>query len=110
MPRKALIDSGPLVALFDKGDHYHENAINFMKKFNGEFFTSVAVLTEVCYLLDFSTHAQLDFLKWVKDVMLEEENNISEKDLELIQLVDTPEEAVAEINKFYKKYVHKPNF
>ena len=47
---------------------------------------------------------------WIKDVLLEEENNISPEDLDLIKIVDTPEEAVAHINDFYKKYHLKPNF
>ena len=49
-------------------------------------------------------------LSWIKQVMLAKEANISKKDLDLIQVVDTPTEAVAEINKFYKKFMHKPNF
>jgi hypothetical protein len=39
-----------------------------------------------------------------------ETKKISPKDIDLISLVDTPEEAVEIINAFYKKYDHKPNF
>jgi len=49
-------------------------------------------------------------LVWVKDVMLEKEKNISLEDLDLINVVDTPVEAVEIINAFYKKYTLKPNF
>ena len=49
-------------------------------------------------------------LVWVKDVMLAKEKNISLEDLDLINLVDTPVEAVEIINAFYKKYTLKPNF
>ena len=42
--------------------------------------------------------------------VLKEENNISEKDLDLFSIVDTPQEAIDEINAFYKKYLLKPNF
>ncbi len=49
-------------------------------------------------------------IDWVKKVLLEEENNISEKDLDLFMVVDTADEAVAEINRFYGKYTLKPNF
>ncbi len=49
-------------------------------------------------------------LDWIKDTMLTQECNIHIEDLDLVKLVDTPEEAVAEINKFYQKYMHKPNF
>ncbi len=49
-------------------------------------------------------------IKWIKDVLLEEEKNISPKDIDLIEIVDTPKEAVKHINDFYKKYHLKPNF
>jgi uncharacterized protein (TIGR00730 family) len=48
-------------------------------------------------------------IEWWKGTMLSEKN-ISKEDLDLFQVVDTSEEAVAIINKFYKKYFHKPNF
>ena len=46
---------------------------------------------------------------WVRDVMLNE-GNISSPDLDLINLVDTPEEAVKVIDDFYSKYLLSPNF
>lgn len=49
-------------------------------------------------------------INWIKEVVLAEENNIKEKDLELIQLVDTADEAVEKINEFYAKYLLSPNF
>ncbi len=49
-------------------------------------------------------------IDWVKNVVLAEENNISEKDLDLIKIVDTAEEAVDKINEFYSKYLLTPNF
>ena len=49
-------------------------------------------------------------LKWISEEMLGVEQNISEKDLDLISLVDTPHEAVEIIDKFYNKYLLQPNF
>ena len=49
-------------------------------------------------------------LNWINDVLLKEENNISKEDLDLIKIVNSPEEAVKKINEFYKKYHLKPNF
>lgn len=48
-------------------------------------------------------------LSWFRGTMLKEKN-ISKKDLELFRVVDTPDDAVAIINTFYKKYLHQPNF
>ncbi|NMB98196.1 MAG: pilus assembly protein, partial [Clostridiaceae bacterium] len=31
--KKTLIDSGPLIALFDKDDKYHSPIIKFLKKY-----------------------------------------------------------------------------
>lgn len=48
-------------------------------------------------------------LDWIKETMLSE-GNINEEDLLLFKLVETPEEAVDEIQKFYAQYLLKPNF
>ncbi len=50
-----------------------------------------------------------DMVRWLKNTLLEEKN-ISPEDLDIIKLVDTPDEAVAVINEFYAKYSLKPNF
>ena len=49
-------------------------------------------------------------INWIRDVLLKEENNVSPEDMELIKIVDTPNEAVQLINDFYKKYQLQPNF
>lgn len=49
-------------------------------------------------------------MKWVKEIMLDEEKNISPKDLDLIQIVDNADDAVEVINKFYEGTTLKPNF
>tara|TARA_B100000989_G_C19518366_1_gene462875 strand:- start:124 stop:795 length:672 start_codon:yes stop_codon:yes gene_type:complete len=49
-------------------------------------------------------------IDWIKEVLLTEENNISPEDLDLIQIVDTAEEAVKMINDYYKDHHLKPNF
>ncbi|MGC9374681.1 MAG: TIGR00730 family Rossman fold protein [Bacteroidales bacterium] len=48
-------------------------------------------------------------LDWIKNVILKEKN-INEKDLDLIQIVDTSDEAVDKINEFYAQYLLSPNF
>ena len=49
-------------------------------------------------------------MDWIKNVMLEKEQNISPEDLDLFTLVDTTNEAVEYIDNFYSKYLLKPNF
>ena len=49
-------------------------------------------------------------MKWVEDVMLNVERNISPEDLHLIEIVDDATEAVRVIDEFYSKYLLSPNF
>jgi uncharacterized protein (TIGR00730 family) len=49
-------------------------------------------------------------IDWIKDEMLEEEHNISPEDLNLFTLVDTADDAVDYIDKFYTRYLLSPNF
>ncbi len=49
-------------------------------------------------------------LDWIKSAMLNDEANISEKDLNLFALVDTAEEAFTYIDDFYKSNQMAPNF
>jgi hypothetical protein len=47
---------------------------------------------------------------WIKATLLETEKNISPEDMSLVNLVDTPTEAVKVIDDFYSKYLLQPNF
>jgi len=49
-------------------------------------------------------------MDWVKATLLSQFNNISAKDLDLIHLVDTPEEVINILDSFYKEYGLSPNF
>lgn len=49
-------------------------------------------------------------LEWIKTTLLEANNNISEKDLDLFYLADSVEEAVEHIENFYKHSRLSPNF
>lgn len=49
-------------------------------------------------------------LAWIKQTLLADNATISAKDLDLIHIVDTPEEAVTILDDFYENYLMKPNF
>ena len=49
-------------------------------------------------------------ITWIKEVMLKEENNVDAEDLDLFTVVDTAEDAVNQIDRFYSKYLLTPNF
>ena len=63
--KKILIDSGPLIALFDSSDKYHQKAVDFIKTNKYPLATTLASITETLHLLDFNRNAQIDFLEWV---------------------------------------------
>lgn len=62
---KAILDTGPWVALIDKNEDMHDTCVSWFKNYSGQLFSSEAVLTEVLYLLNFSIKAQsaaIDFV------------------------------------------------
>jgi predicted nucleic acid-binding protein len=67
MLNEVLIDAGPLIALFDKDDKYHDKILDFIKNGKFKFVTTLAVITEVLHMLDFNTNVQTAFLEWVQN-------------------------------------------
>ena len=70
---KAILDTGPWVALIDRSESKHPDSVQWLKYFSGRLYSTEAVLTEVLYLLNFSIIAQcaaIDFvLKSVVDII-----------------------------------------
>jgi predicted nucleic acid-binding protein len=64
--KKVLIDSGPLIALFDANDDFHLASVQFIKSNKYELITTIASITEVLHMLDFNRNAQIDFLNWIE--------------------------------------------
>lgn len=65
----ALIDSGPLLALFNRGDKWHGPTLALLQaQPQLRLHSTWPVLTEVCALLARRIHndAALDFLQWVQ--------------------------------------------
>lgn len=53
-----IIDTGPIVALFDKDDQYHQHCIEILKGIKEPLVTTWPVITEAFYLLNFSGSVQ----------------------------------------------------
>jgi hypothetical protein len=49
-------------------------------------------------------------LDWIREEMVAQEHTVSPADLDLFILVDTADEAVDYIVKFYSRYLLSPNF
>ena len=65
MVKPVLIDAGPLIALFDSSDNFHDKISGFLSKNSYRFISTLAVFTEVSHMLDFSVRAQHDFYEWI---------------------------------------------
>ena len=62
---KAILDTGPWIALLDKSESKHAICVQWLKTYSGTLYSTEAVLTEVLHLLNFSITAQgaaLDFV------------------------------------------------
>jgi len=69
MPNTAVVDSGPLIALFDRDDAYHSMVVDFLAGKPGlRLLTTWAVVNETCALLNsrVGKQAELDFLAWME--------------------------------------------
>jgi uncharacterized protein len=65
-PRKIVVDSGPIIALFDAGDAYHRRALEFVRQCRAMLISSMAVITEAMYVLDVSVPARKNLLAWIQ--------------------------------------------
>ena len=68
-PARVLVDSGPLLALFNAGDGWHARVIAWLRSNpTTKLVTTWPVMTEVCATLSRRVRnaAALDFLRWVE--------------------------------------------
>jgi uncharacterized protein len=74
-----VVDSGPLIALFDGSDRFHAEAIAFLRNCpHARLVTNLAVMTEVVYMLDFSLRAQRDFLLWAESALVIDTDTVAD--------------------------------
>lgn len=64
--QRSILDTGPIIALFDRNDQYYSDIFNFIKNYNGKLYTTLPVVTEVLFLLDFNIETQLNFIQWLE--------------------------------------------
>ncbi|AXJ00485.1 hypothetical protein CYPRO_1222 [Cyclonatronum proteinivorum] len=88
--RYILVDAGPLIALFDRDDSYHQLVLDYIKTFNGKLITTWPVLTEALHMLGFHVNAQLDLLTWV------ERNGV--------QIYEMSSDVIPDIKTYFDKY------
>lgn len=63
--RSTLIDAGPIIALFDSSDKYHNRIVDLIKQESCHLISTWPVLTEASHMLDFDNRAQIALLQWI---------------------------------------------
>lgn len=63
--KNILIDAGPIIALFNRKDKYHNRVTEYLKRYTGKLITTWPVITETSHMLDFNVNAQIAFLEWI---------------------------------------------
>ena len=117
-----FIDNDKLITF----DHFFVRKVMFMKYAQGFVvlpggFGTLDELFEALTLIQTEKSAKFPIvlagktywaglIDWIKNTMLDDEKNISDEDMDLFVVVDTAEEAVEAIDKFYSKYLLSPNF
>jgi uncharacterized protein len=64
--KNTLVDAGPLVAAFNKNDHFHATTVNFLRAYRGSLLTTWPVLAEACHLLRRAPQERMHLLQWVE--------------------------------------------
>ena len=88
----ALVDTGPLVALFVRNDPDHGRVSEFLRGFRGRLFTTLPVLTEVCHFL--LPQVALRAMRWV------EAGGAA--------VIDVPADELGAVVQLMEKYVDRP--
>jgi len=63
--KKAIIDTGVIIAFFDESDKYCEAVRKFFKTYKGELYSTESVVTEVSYYFENHKKAQLYIIDWI---------------------------------------------
>jgi len=87
---RVLVDTGPLVAMLRRNDAEHARCIAAVRSMRTPLLTSVAVLTEACWLLR-------DLPSAVSQLLLEVEQSV-------VQPLDLDHNAYPWLRSFFSKY------
>lgn len=63
---RALVDTGAIVALVNRDDRHHGEAVEWFRGFRGQLLTTEAVITETAYVLAASPAHQRAALLWLE--------------------------------------------
>jgi predicted nucleic acid-binding protein len=67
LPGKVVVDSGPIIALFDASDAYHQTALEFVQQARAKLISTMAAITEAMYVLEQGLQARKNLLAWIQN-------------------------------------------
>ncbi len=93
--RRVVVDTGPLVAYFDVGDHDHASVHAWFATHSAShrLLTTEAVVTEVTHMLDFNVEVQAAFVAWASMAVM---------------VTPVPQTAYEEIAAWVRRYTKVP--
>jgi predicted nucleic acid-binding protein len=91
---KAIIDTGPWIAMIDRSETRHTDCVRWFEQFFGTLYSTEAVLTEVLYILNFSIKAQSAAIDFVLE--------------SLIEIVPSNRESLQKTKSLMRKYADLP--
>lgn len=94
MPERVAVDTGPLVALMDRGEAHHERAVEFVRNVRGRLVTNLAVIAEAMHLLDFDLTGQTNLLTFVNSGAL--------------TLIDPAPHELERVSQLMRRYADRP--
>ncbi len=94
MDQRIIVDTGPLVAFFNRRDEYHHWVLLQLSTLRGTLVTTESVISECLYLLDYSKVA----ITAIQDMVISKKLLIS----------DVPARDFSEVLKLVEKYQDLP--
>ena len=91
---RAILDTGPWVALIDRSESKHDICVRWLKNFSGKLYSTESVLTEVLYLLNFSVKAQTAAIDFVLK--------------SVVEIIPSSVESMKKVKTLIKKYSDLP--
>lgn len=90
--QRVIVDTGPIVALHNRRDKWHQRALAFFDGFSGVAYTTWAVVTEAWHLLP--AHRRRGLLLWLEAGG--------------VRIMHVPENRLRDINALIERYADTP--
>lgn len=81
-----LVDTGVLVAFYDRADAYHTQIIEFLGNYRGRLITTLGCVTEIMWLLASDYRVQNEFLRHLSEKIYECESLQSDDFVRIAEL------------------------